>query len=583
MQNREYIRQLKEIIVSINQLTKIMEDIMKKHGLLLIIAIISIYRIQAKEIKIPNDYATIQEGINNSSKGDTVLVSPGTYFENIYFRGKNITVTSNYIKSGSVDDIKNTIIDGSKPKYADSASCVFFCDGEDSTAVIEGFTITKGRGTRYQYPNGWFREGGGVFVNNAAPTIKHNLIIGNEVLNTNNVTNAGGGGIRSNLGTPHIYNNVITLNKALFGAAIVIDLSGGYIKNNIIYANSGAINYGGGGAMWIYGPDKTIVIENNTIVSNSIGGLFFQAIQANVSNNIIWANEGYQINSDNGFGATKLTVKNNNIQGGYANNFSQYPMFKDSLFLLQPSSPVIDGGIDDILYNDIENKQKAGNAIFPSQGKVRNDIGAYGGPGADYFPMFEYSNISINSINFGFNNIVDIAVNKKLTILNNGTSSIRIDSIKKSVNSKVKFESYSSKMLMPLQTDTLAIEWTPQDDIKYADTLLIYHNQNGITNPLKASMTGKTKTPEAIKGFSNELKINIYPNPIKESAMIEYKISIPNSTLNIFDLSGKVINSVKISNYAGMIILNRNELSSGIYLYSLNSGSSVLTGKFIVE
>lgn len=45
-------------------------------------------------IHVPGDQPTIQAAINAANTGDTVLVSNGTYQENINFNGKAITVTS---------------------------------------------------------------------------------------------------------------------------------------------------------------------------------------------------------------------------------------------------------------------------------------------------------------------------------------------------------------------------------------------------------------------------------------------------------------------------------------------------------
>jgi len=48
----------------------------------------------ASIINVPDDQATIQDGINATVNGDTLRVAPGTYSENITFNGKLITVTS---------------------------------------------------------------------------------------------------------------------------------------------------------------------------------------------------------------------------------------------------------------------------------------------------------------------------------------------------------------------------------------------------------------------------------------------------------------------------------------------------------
>jgi pectin methylesterase-like acyl-CoA thioesterase len=54
-------------------------------------------------------YTTIQSAIDASTNGDIVLVYPGTYYENLDFKGKAITVTSTPAPAGGA---ANTIIDG---------------------------------------------------------------------------------------------------------------------------------------------------------------------------------------------------------------------------------------------------------------------------------------------------------------------------------------------------------------------------------------------------------------------------------------------------------------------------------------
>lgn len=141
--------------------------------------------LQAQVIHVPADYPTIQQGINAATSGDTVLVTAGTYYEQINFKGKKpLTVASHYLITGDTNYINNTIISGVQLATKDSASMVYFISGEDTTSVLCGFTIRNGKGTVYASLGATYREGGGIFISSSGAKILHNHITGNNLNNT---------------------------------------------------------------------------------------------------------------------------------------------------------------------------------------------------------------------------------------------------------------------------------------------------------------------------------------------------------------------------------------------------------------
>jgi hypothetical protein len=358
--------------------------------------------LQATIIRVPADKPTIQAAINSASNGDTVVVYPGLYYENINFRGKKIVVTGLFYKSGDLNFIQSTIINGSQPIHPDTSSCVLFIKGEDSTTVFQGFTVTGGKGTKWkdEHSSGTYREGGGILIAKSAPIIRYNLIINNQASNTVGVTSAGGGGIRAGDGNPKILNNVITTNQGRYGAAIVLNWCAATIRNNIITNNSGGQDYGGG-ALWLNQNGATVkIIENNTIISNKVIGVYFYNGGANIRNCIIWGNTSSQIGVQTG----GPTVIYSDVQGGRTGvgNINQDPMLKDTSFYLQPGSPCIDEGDSAANFNDVADPLSPSNALLPSQGIIRNDMGAYGGPGAGKLLTFNSLLTEVNNINSHF-------------------------------------------------------------------------------------------------------------------------------------------------------------------------------------
>jgi len=344
--------------------------------------------LHATIIRVPADQPTIQAAINSASNADTVVVYPGTYYENIIFRGKKIVLSSRFYETGDLGFIQTTIINGSKPLYSDTASCVLFINGEDSTTVLQGFTITGGHGTKWpdEHGAGTYREGGGILSAKSDPTIRYNLIINNEATNTSGVVSSGGGGIRAGDGNPSILSNVIIANKGRYGAGIVLNFTGAIVRNNIITNNSGGQDYGGG-ALWMNANGSFgKFIENNTIVGNQVTGVYVYQGSSVIRNSVIWDNSSAQISARTG----GPTVTFSDVQCGIAGNgnLNLDPLFADSSYYLNTNSPCIDAGDSSTIYNDLPDPASPGKAIPPSEGSFRNDMGAYGGPGAAVLPAF---------------------------------------------------------------------------------------------------------------------------------------------------------------------------------------------------
>ena len=89
------------------------------------------------------DFTTIQEAILAASAGDTVLVKPGLYViaEPLSFQGKAITVRGEDGPAETVVQMRETPTDPLR------ASVVIFENGEGPDSVLEGLTLTGGRGT----------------------------------------------------------------------------------------------------------------------------------------------------------------------------------------------------------------------------------------------------------------------------------------------------------------------------------------------------------------------------------------------------------------------------------------------------
>ena len=210
----------------------------------------------ARVLKIPENFEDLQEIIDYSGNGDTVLVSEGEYaFNYISIDNKDLTLTSNY--SGDLDNqevVLNTILNAEINVYSGSVT-------------VNGFTVRNG-----------IRLSGNSDYSDKKST---NVISNNNLVGAQNIGLFADGEMEVS-----IFGNVIQNN---FQGIELSSNVQGTISDNIIINNKG--NEGAG----IYLNDSDPAILNNLIAYNKAdnygGGLLAYRSFSTLLNNIIWGNE----------------------------------------------------------------------------------------------------------------------------------------------------------------------------------------------------------------------------------------------------------------------------------------------------
>jgi hypothetical protein len=294
---------------------------MKIHKILLSVMVLALSDVSAVAniIDVPDDYLTIQQGIDASGDGDTVLVQPGSYSENVNFNGHNIVLASLFLTTGDTSYIEQTIIDG----YP-GGTVITVNSGEDSTAMITGLVIQGGSTL----------QGGGIYCENSSMKVISTIIRFNTVLWWDL---AAGGGIYLDNAWARIENNII--------------------EGNVAHGNS-MIGWGEGGG--IYCTNAVVILRHNLIIGNTAyagsigegngGGLRCVNSQVYLESNIFLGNQA----EDYGGAIRSLGSNIRIINTISRNNGAEH-------------GPEFYGGMTLVAYCDI------GDTIWPGEGNIDID------------------------------------------------------------------------------------------------------------------------------------------------------------------------------------------------------------------
>ncbi len=202
------------------------------------------------------DFTTIQEGIDVAPGQDTVLVYPGTYYENLEIILQGQILGSLYLTTSDESYIAQTIIDGN------FESSVIRIDNNVSygDVKISGFTIQHGIGYLYNEPD---RAGGGIFAWESDLTIEKCII-------QYNYANNAGGGIAIAYSYLDLFSNTIRFNKCSKGAGGLLIGNTSSVNFDSDELNSIYLNYAGiGNDIFIANnaPFQEIILDTFTVMS----------------------------------------------------------------------------------------------------------------------------------------------------------------------------------------------------------------------------------------------------------------------------------------------------------------------------
>jgi GH25 family lysozyme M1 (1,4-beta-N-acetylmuramidase) len=346
-----------------------------------------------------NAFVSLQSALSAATSGDTIEVAQGTYYPTTgtdrtatFQLLDGVAIHGGYAPGGSAEPnpaTYPTILSGDIGILGDNSDNSYHVvtgSGTDSTAVLDGFTITGGNADGTFQPGGGGIGGGDQIVGagmlnvSGDPTVE-NCIFTNNAAGLDTTGDGGGAGMFNYYSSPTVTNCVFSNNTAGYG---IFGAGGGVLNayssptligcefiSNIAFDNGGGLDddagcsptlinctfnnnsspgqYGAGGGIENDGSDLVLInCDFTRNASTNSGGAVANNYSSSttLTNCVLWGNLT-EIDNDDSAAAT--TVANSDIEGGYAGsgNINADPLFVDAAnnnLQLQDNSPCINVG-----------------------------------------------------------------------------------------------------------------------------------------------------------------------------------------------------------------------------------------------
>jgi len=557
----------------------------------------------AEIITVPGSYQDIQEAIDGSENGDTVLVENGRYRANLDFQGKEITLL------GNNEHPEWVILDG-----RGEGTVITFQNGESNQAVVSGFRIF----------NGSSEHGGGIAISGASsPTLQHlvfnrntaeisgggvsvrdesSVSISHSTFLSNTSSQSGqgvnsdnseiflsnitiegdpnnaaefGGGIYLHHSEAHLDSVTIFNSTAEWGGGVCTENSNLWIDNVLIY-NCQA-NSAGGGIAQISDEGGRIIANHITISDNRAielggGGFYGRETDFFLINSIYYINacqRGPQMFLEGG----SVTISYSNVLGGCGDFCNEDCELNLGPGILVDDPEFIDANSFNYHLTDRSSCIDAGDPEYP-----RDPDGSITDLGAFYFPHFPQIELSVEPIEFDRIEVGD-ELFADITIRNSGIDELEIENIQiPNENFATDFDGY--EIIQPDEELEIRIIFAPIIEGEFSDYVIIESNSltnNQVEIPVSGSSFIINTVEKEHELTSGKFELSsISPNPFNSSTVIRY--NVPSEmivSLQIFNINGQLVddfNNQQVSAGKHSVTWNGMGHSAGTYFVKLISG-----------
>jgi len=497
----------------------------------LILSLVLVNSVSAVTLHVPADHATITAAINAGQNGDSIIVAPGWYSENLNFAGKQLIIVS-------AEGAEKTIIDG-----GGVAPCVVFNSGETGRSRLIKFTLTNGKAIGDGY-------GGGVLIEHSSPAIGGCIIWGNTA-------SAGGGGISvsGDSCNPRITHNLIYGNYTDGGGGgISLYQCKGMIINNTIINNHAAQGGAGVNIPFTNGAQ----VYNNIIADNNGGGIAgWNTQNAMITYNNAFGNEGEAYsNVEAGEGSIALDPAFTNPDSGW--------------YSLQAGSPCIDNGWEQQGFLDPDGSREDIGSYYFHQRDLQPSVWEYRFPPLD---LGEVDSVMITFTNVGKTplHLTDI-VQAELESRNIHLPDFHFEP-PYVLDPSASYEYWAYCRPTDPDSPVRHVLFVLSDDIDAPELQIeflgsIQQNVDGLETPEKFAL------------------FQAYPNPFNSNVRLSYELSSNTGvTLQVFDINGNQVAELvngRVSAGQYSTVWEPSGLANGVYLSRLTAGGITTVKKIVL-